>query len=649
MATNNYNRLSVERKRHNYALLLLLVLMFGLSGCFQQDTENKHSSSMYWIEDKSGTLAFADIRHKDLASQWNQAQQRLPNFGFTDSVIWLSLPFENTKHEQTPMLLEVAFPLHDSIDVYLLDKDEVVSEFHSGDQRAFSDRPLNHRNFLFPNTVPANTKLRAIVRVQTTDSMYLPVKVWESNAFFTKDQQEVLFLGLFFGFLSIMLIYNLFLYSSTRHNSYLYYSWCTASILYLQLTQKSLGYQYLWPENAFFNHMSVPISSLMTIATSSFFILKFLDLDEKQHKKTMATFNSFIYSALLGVIWVVLILYAEIAFIPYSAIVLATAGIGGVATIVVMAVLINLSLKGNRSAQILSVAWLSLLAGSLVFVLGRLGVPLPMALTENAMLIGSALEVALISFALARHIKSEREARMLAQELALANERKSREAQNSLLKLREKTTQQLEWEVRERTRKLETAMQNLTLANHKLDNLSRMDSLTGLSNRRNFDQEFNEEWLTCSEQKQPMSLLMADIDHFKNINDTYGHLFGDQCLIKVAEILKRSMHQPKNLAARFGGEEFIIMLPNTDAKSAGLIAELIRSDIEKLRMGYQGQKVSFTISIGISTITPSPQISFVDLNERADQALYLAKEGGRNRVVISEGANNPSKQEEVSY
>jgi len=621
-------------------LLLLLVLMVALTGCFQDKSVTNKSSDLYWIEDKSGALTLNDIRKKDLSTQWTKAERSNPNFGFTKSAFWLSLPIENKEFTQTPMLLEIAFPLHDSIDVFFLDGGEVVSRFQSGDLLPFSERPLNHRNFLFPLTVPPKRKLQAILRVQSTDTMYIPIAVWESNEFFTRDQQEVLFLGLFFGFLSIMLIYNLLLYTSTRQKSYLYYSLCTASIIYMQLTQKNLGFQYFWPESMFFNCMSVPISSFITISASSLFMLKLLDLDEKQYSKTVASFKAFIYLGLFGLALGLIALITESTIIPYLAFIIASAGIGGVATIVVMGMLVNLSLKGNRSAQILSVAWFSLLVGSLLFVLGRVGVPLPMMLAENAMLIGATFEAALISFALARHIKDEREARILAQELALNNEREAHEAQNSLLKLQEKTTQQLEEEVKERTQKLEVAMKSLTIANHKLDSLSRLDSLTGLSNRRNFDQEFNEEWLVCSQQEQPMSLLMADIDHFKNINDTYGHIFGDQCLIKVAEILKSCVYQPKHLAARFGGEEFIIMLPNTDAKAAGLIAELIRFEIEKLRLSFQGQQVFFTISIGVSTIIPSANTCFIDLNENADKGLYLAKEGGRNRVVVSDGSTS---------
>jgi len=398
---------------------------------------------------------------------------------------------------------------------------------------------------LFPHTVPPNGKLRVVARIKTTDTMYLPVKVWESNEFFAYDQQEVLLLGVFFGFLSIMLVYNLFLYISTHEKNYLYYSWCTSCILYLQLTQKNLGYQYFWPNEVFFNHMSVPTSTFLMIATSAFFILKFLGLDEKQYAKTTLAFKFVIWLAFIGIIWGVLVLAAQTSLVSYTAVVLSSAGLAVVATVAVMGILINLSLKGSRSAQLLAVAWFSLLVGSFIFGLGRMGVPMPMILVENGMLIGSTFEAALISFALARHIKVEREARMLAQELALTNERKTREAQNSLLKLQEKTTQQLEEQVLERTYKLELAMDDLTRANLKLDSLSRMDSLTGLSNRRNFDQEFNEAWLSCSRSKKPMSLLMADIDHFKAINDTYGHLFGDQCLIKVAGILKRCVSRPR--------------------------------------------------------------------------------------------------------
>ena len=623
-----------RRRTHAYSFLFIALL--SLFTCFQHAVAAQKSAAMHWIEDKSGSLTFEEVRDKDLSSEWNLALKPSPNFGFTESIYWLSLPFENDSDISASMLLEMGFPLHDKIDVYLLDGKEVVKSFHTGDQVTFAQRPMEHRNFIFPQTVAPEQKLRAIVRVDSLDTMYFPVRVWESNDFLTMDQHHVLVLGLFFGFLLIMMVYNLFLYLSTRDKNYLYYVWCTAAIIFFQLTQKGLGFQFIWSDSILFNHLAVPMATFVSMVTGTYFILNFLELS-KQNRKIILVFKGLITVSTMGLAWTALIFYTQTYLISYTNILIISAVMGIITTIVVMAVLLKLSLKGNVTAQILSVAWLFLLLGSVLFALGRLGVPMPMMLSENAMLIGSSFEAVMISFALARHIKTERDARMAAQELALSNERETHKVQKSLLTLQERTTQQLEQEVKERTLKLETAMKKLTFANEKLDSLARLDSLTGLSNRRNFDQAFDLAWRETLQQRQPMSMMMADIDHFKKINDTYGHLFGDQCLMKVANILKKCVTNPSDLAARFGGEEFIIMLPDTDSKVATSIAELIRKNIEKLRMNYEDEQIKFTISIGVATIMPTRVINSSDLNERADQALYLAKEAGRNRVVAADG------------
>lgn len=625
---------ALKHRRKNTLLVRMMViaLFFGLSGCFQKQGNGEDQETLYWLEDASGVMTFDEVLRKDLSSDWNVTEGHYPNLGFTNSTVWLSLPIENRKVVSVPILIEMAFPLHDQIDVYLLQDDKVVKTYRSGDQQNFAKRPLDHRHFLFPYTVSAQSKLRAIMRVQSTDTMYLPAKVSESNAFYIEDQRHILLLGLFFGFLSIMLIYNLLLYCSTHHKSYLYYVWCTASIVYFQLTQKGLGFQFFWSDSPLFNHLSVPIVSFLTMGSSLLFIRSFLDLNGRQQPKTLAVFNWLIWGAAIGAVVTSVMVLSDHYIIPYSRILIGTAILGIAVTVMVIALLSRLSLKGSRSAQILLMAWLSLLVGICLFGLGRIGVPIPMILSENAMLIGSTFEAALISFALARDIKKEREGRMKAQELALLNERKTRDVQNSLLRLKEKTTQQLEQEVKERTQKLEHAMKELTMANLKLDNLARLDGLTGLSNRRNFDQKFDMAWCKNIATQQPISILMADIDYFKRINDTYGHLFGDECLVQVAAVLKACVSQPEYLAARFGGEEFIIMLPNADAAMAVIIAEQIRQSIEKIRLKYERQSIKFTISIGVATVTPSGKHPANTLKESADQALYLAKEAGRNCV-----------------
>lgn len=614
-------------------LPLLLIVLLGLTACVSQSPGVDESRVMHWLEDKSGTMTLHEVSKKDLSSQWKIADKASPNFGFTDTTVWLSLPFVNPNAVATSMLLEMAFPLHDKIDVFLLDGDKVVKGYLSGDEYPFRQRPIEHRNYLFPYTLEPNQALRAIVRVQTSDAMYLPVKVWQANAFFQQDQHQLLLIGLFFGFLSIMLVYNLLLYFSTHHKSYLYYVGYTASVIYLQLIQKGVGFQYFWPGEMLFNHLSVPVANYCLGITSLFFILNFLDLKPSQYPATIKTFRSFIWISLAAFAATAAMIMTDIYLVSYQVLLITTVVLGLTITMTTLVLLARLSFKGNHSAQLLLVAWMSLLIGICLFALGRVGVPMPMWLSENAMMIGSTFEAALISFALARHIKREREARMSAQKLALRNERQAREAQHSLLALQKDTTHQLEREVQERTQKLESAMHELTAANHKLDNLARLDSLTGLSNRWNFEQAFNTAWAGNQRLKQPMSLLMADIDHFKQINDTYGHMFGDKCLTKVAKVLKLCVGQSGNLAARFGGEEFIIMLPNTGSKNAAVVGERVRANIEKITMMHEGKPVQFTISVGIATVIPTVDIAGACLNEHADQALYQAKESGRNRVV----------------
>lgn len=601
------------------------MLLTGMTGCFQQKQASGEQSSMHWLEDKTGTMTLDEVLEQNLSTQWHKTRQRYPNFGFSQSTFWLSLPFENPNETDTSMLLEIAFPLHDKIDVYLVDAEKIIADYHTGDLLPFSSRPLNHRSFLFPHTLAPKEKLRAIVRLQSTDTLYLPVKVWESNQFFIADQHEVFLLGLFFGFLSIMLVYNLLLYFSTGQTNYLYYVFFTGATIYFQLSQKGLGYQYFWPDEVFLNHMNIPLSAFVIMITGSFFILNFLNLKTENHRKKILVLK-------IG-IWVPLFIMATCYFIPYEILLQLAVAMGVASSLIPLIILTSLSFQSNRSAQILTVAWLFLLSGSVLFVTGRLGIQTQMLVTENAMLIGSTLEAALISFALARSIKKEREARMRAQESTLKYERKTREIQNSLLILQKQTTQHLEEKVKERTHKLETAMRSLTIANLKLDQLARLDGLTGIPNRRHFDQQIEHEWLRTRRHKEPLSLMILDIDHFKCINDNYGHLFGDQCLIKVAAILKNSVQRPEDIVARYGGEEFVIMLPNTNISGAHLIAERIRQRIEKLRLNYRDKQVQFTISIGISSMIPGLDSSTIDLIASADQALYLAKERGRNRVI----------------
>lgn len=171
-------------------------------------------------------------------------------------------------------------------------------------------------------------------------------------------------------------------------------------------------------------------------------------------------------------------------------------------------------------------------------------------------------------------------------------------------------------------------------AEAQLEALSTIDGLTGVANRRYFDGYLEKEWTRSLRSGRPLSLIMCDIDFFKGYNDTYGHLEGDECLRKVAGALNKMIKRPGDLVARFGGEEFVVVLPETDLDGAVQVAELLRSKIEELKIEHKKSRINnyLTISLGVSTVVPDSESSSIELISLADTALYQAKKEGRNRI-----------------
>jgi len=174
-------------------------------------------------------------------------------------------------------------------------------------------------------------------------------------------------------------------------------------------------------------------------------------------------------------------------------------------------------------------------------------------------------------------------------------------------------------------------------ANAQLARLSTTDGLTGIGNRRLFDQTLQSEWQRSARGQQPVSLLMVDVDFFKRYNDRYGHLAGDECLRRVARILESCVKRSGELVARYGGEEFALLLPGTDAAEAQTVAQHCADEMAKARIPHPDSLASpwVTVSIGVATAMASPEVLPETLVAHADIALYRAKDAGRARFELT--------------
>jgi diguanylate cyclase (GGDEF)-like protein len=172
------------------------------------------------------------------------------------------------------------------------------------------------------------------------------------------------------------------------------------------------------------------------------------------------------------------------------------------------------------------------------------------------------------------------------------------------------------------------------LAEEKVLNLSYLDGLTNIANRRHFDNFLNDEWNRCLRLNLPISCAIIDLDHFKSLNDIYGHQAGDECLKKIAVLLKNITKRPSDICARYGGDEFVLLLGNTDLESSKVILNKLLDDVRELKIEHKSDLCipNVTVSIGLATMHPDKDTSKEDLIKAADTVLYRAKELGKNQM-----------------
>ncbi|WP_286234125.1 sensor domain-containing diguanylate cyclase [Thalassotalea sediminis] len=246
----------------------------------------------------------------------------------------------------------------------------------------------------------------------------------------------------------------------------------------------------------------------------------------------------------------------------------------------------------------------------------------------------------LIVFILGRQSSYEKYEKNAARQQALESAIQSKQAQDELLSLQNENQEQLELAVQERTLELNIALQELEEANRELEQKNTQDELTGLFNRRYYDQKLLAEFRRSRRNLTPLSMIVIDIDHFKSINDKYGHTAGDVCLVTLAQLIKQTLRRSSDVGCRYGGEEFCLILPETDAKGAISLAEEIREKVMTTAFSIEGQQLSLTVSCGLTTYQQQAEVSPVDIFNTADQALYLAKVQGRNQVVVKAMVSN---------
>ncbi|WP_076415995.1 diguanylate cyclase [Shewanella sp. UCD-KL12] len=614
----------------------LSLLFFCLSLLF---CSNASSETLLAIsKDDEGSLALAQWlyyapadAHDTIGSVQrlgaNQWQRLTPTFNNRIGItpFWVKFSIYNTSHTPIDRILSLANPHIDLASLYHVVKGQATKQVIMGDSLPFTERPIINNHFLYPFQLEPDILNTFYIKIETEGSASLPLSLTSPNAFAKDIEASSLTNGFQLGALTAIGLFSLFIAISSRSFSYSYYSGYVLSVTILVATLHGFAFRFIWPEWPLLQKYMIPFLVPMAIFFALLFTEKVLQL--KYHNLRMLRICR--YSASFALLLAIVTPFLNYSLAIYINIITVLA-----VTLVLMAMAMIQALKGHKLAKLYTLAWSGMLIGSFITSAMYLGLlELPVSHLTPLML-GLLFEIIFMAAVLAIRYNDERKAKLKIQQEAALQAQRVRETREEALKIEAESNEKLEQMVQERTLELEIALRELNEANQKLTEQATIDSLTGVKNRAAFDKRLLAEGRLSRRQQTPMAILMLDIDRFKSINDNYGHLAGDQTLRLIAQTLKEKLKRPADLVSRFGGEEFAIILPNTNEEGAVQVAELIRQAIFELPISWEDHSIPLTISIGVSAEVINSEQHPTQLLEQADKALYRAKNDGRNRVTV---------------
>ena len=365
------------------------------------------------LEDQPGTLTIDQVMSPAYANQWVQSQQAKPNFAFSDSAYWMRITLTSEMQISKTWWFEVAFALQDYIDYYVLHEGKIVSLIHTGDRTPFNSRQVDYRNFIFEIDIGPGETREIYVRFQSHDGVHepCPVILWDQKAFALANGTRNLGMGLYFGIMLAMAIYNLFIFVVVRDRAYAYYVIYIIGFFFWLTTYFGYSFQYLWPNSPNWGNQMIIVSSSFWAIFMIQFIRSFLDT-----KRLVPWFEMLAKVAIGGLLFnIILQLYGQLCYWnpntrrPWNSHVHSYYYQPGFICF----------RAGYRPARYFLLAWTTLLLSLVIFVLKIAGILPATFIFEKSIQIGSAIEVILLSLGLADRINILKNGKILAQRDAI--------------------------------------------------------------------------------------------------------------------------------------------------------------------------------------------------------------------------------------
>ncbi|WP_251259568.1 sensor domain-containing diguanylate cyclase [Echinimonas agarilytica] len=444
------------------------------------------------------------------------------------------------------------------------------------------------------------------------------------NGRFEHHAKVIMSSGIFVGILFVMAMYNLFIFWHSRTISFLYYGLYALCVVFM--TASAIGLlSLLWQPLIWYQQqIALGFGAVAAVCIGLFADELLGKLHTAQWLRVCLRITG-LAVLLTGIVMVFSWNELSIKLVMFFAFIM-------VLFLVVVGSILTQA-KHNYGMSY-AFAWTSVAVGfALTLLIGADVLSWPFS-HRIPLMAGICIEVVVVSFVLAGSFSDAQTDMIVAHKESLESYERAQRLQQQALQAQAVATDELERKVQERTFELEVTLRELEETNRRLEEQSTVDALTGVKNRKHFDRRFVAEFRRSRREQTPLSVMMLDIDRFKNVNDTYGHLVGDECIRQVAQRIQSVIKRPTDVVTRYGGEEFAVILPATHIDGAKQVAQDIITAVRQTPLITSDGPLTVTISAGISDAVANNDLRPEDLLTAADQALYKAKSAGRDQYQV---------------
>jgi diguanylate cyclase (GGDEF)-like protein len=568
------------------------------------------------LEDPDGTLDIRDMAKPEVQQRFVPADGRA-TVGQSRSTWWVRVQLSRSGDAPAQWWLENAGITVYRVSLFLPDGNGGWSKRESSEVLPFAEtRDYSYRRMLFKLPEIGAQPLTLYFRSYDPAGNSFPLKIWQADDLKELKSTENLGFGLVYGVILALFLYNLFILAALRDKAYLWYVLATASALVFILSMTGHGFQYFWPDHP----VPIWLDRITLPSLWGIFVMRFTQ--ELLYTRRGLRWADRLFNVAC-VLYALAILINVFGYRAEGALLIAITPIVTVPTALISAVV--RWRQGFIPARFYLVGYGTVLISTAVLVMRAAGLIQPINFTAYMFPVAVAAESILFSFALAYRIQ------MLKQERAAALEQADREKAARLAQM-QASADELQAAVTTRTAELAAANQRLSERERALEHAAFHDALTDLPNRRYLIERTESALANAKRHDEQLALMLIDLDHFKPINDRFGHDAGDEMLRTIGRRLREHV-RGGDAVARLGGDEFAVLIGGPDAEAEA--CKLAQRLLEELAapMCYGAEKLSVSISIGIA-LYPQHARNFAGLYQTADQALYKVKARGRSGMVL---------------